>query len=397
MSSVFSQIPSDAAREMPGARLAAWHSAANILVVRLDNLGDVLMSTPAIQAIKQSSPQARITLLGSRSGTALAKHVPAIDDVIAYDAPWVKGQSHGDLSDRRLIAALRRGHYDAAVIFTVCTQSALPAALMCRLAGIPLRLGHSRENPYDLLTDWVPDHDQCEDGMRHEVARQLDLVRSVGFHTASERLVFRYAATDVLNMRRKFVAAGGDLNRPYVVIHPGATAASRRYPAERFGIAAENICRDSGCQAVFSGGHDELALVARAQAQMQQPSLSLAGQLTLGELAALIAGAQVTVCNNSGPAHIAAALSTPVVVLYALTNPQHTPWRVKSHVLSHDVPCRNCLKSRCPELHHDCLMKIAPDDVAEAALDLIDAPPAVWRDPLPAQALPATQMLTALG
>lgn len=378
----------------PNSRWTAWHAARNVLVVRLDNLGDVLMSTPAIQAIRQSSPQARITLLGSRSGSALARHVPAIDEVIAYDAPWVKGASHGDLTDRRLLTTLRRGHFDAAIIFSGCTQSALPAAMMCRLAGIPLRLAHCRENPYDLLTDWVPDRDECREGMRHEVARQLDLVRAVGFHTANERLVFRYAATDVLNMRRKFIAAGGDLDRPYVVVHPGATAASRRYPAERFGIAAEGIRRDTGCQVVYSGGHDEQAVVATAQAEMSGPSVSLAGQLTLGELAALIAGAEVTLCNNSGPAHIAAAVETPVVVLYALTHSQHTPWRAKAHVLNHDVPCRDCLRSHCPQGHHDCLLKVQPDEVVEAALDLIEAPPPVWAPPRP---LHATSALAAFG
>jgi ADP-heptose:LPS heptosyltransferase len=104
---------------------------------------------------------------------------------------------------------------------------------------------------------------------------------------------------------------------------------------------------------------------------MRQQPLSMAGELTLGELAALVAGAQVTVCNNSGPSHISAALGTPVVVLYALTNPQHTPWKVKARVLNHDVPCRNCLKSSCPQLHHDCLLKVEPEDVAVAALELL--------------------------
>lgn len=365
-------------------RHQAWRDARNILVVRLDNLGDVLMTTPAIQAIKQTSPDARITLLSSRSGAAIARHVPALDNVIVYDAPWVKGASHGNLSDRRMMSALGRENFDAAVIFTVCTQSALPAALLCRLVGIPLRLAYSRENPHDLLTDWVPDQEVCNDGMRHEVVRQLDLVRSVGFHASSERLVFRYAASDVLSMRRKFVGAGGDLMRPYIVVHPGATSASRRYPAERFGQAAERICRDTGCQAVFSGGHDEQALVARASSQMHEPAISLAGQLTLGELAALIASAQVTVCNNSGPAHMAAALGTPVVVLYALTHPQHTPWRAKARVLNNDVPCRNCLKNVCPERHHDCLLKVDADDVADAAMDLIETPLATRRTPVPA-------------
>src|SRR5947209_1448849 len=278
-----------------------WLDAGNVLVVRLDNLGDVVMTTPAIAAIRHGSPHARITLLASRSGAAAVKHIPVIDDVIVYDAPWVKGvgDPRDAEADRRLVEELAQRRFDAAVIFTVCTQSALPAALLCRLAGIPLRLAHCRENPYDLLTDWVPDTEVFATGMRHEVTRQLDLVRSVGFHAGDERMQFRYPAADVLAMRRKFVEAGGDLLRPYVVVHPGATAASRRYPAERFGIAAQAIVEATGCQVVFAGGPDEVPLIAEAQSRMGEPGVSLAGGRTLGELAALIAGAQVIVCNNS--------------------------------------------------------------------------------------------------
>lgn len=359
-----------------------WLEARNILVVRVDNLGDLVMTTPAIAAIRHSNPDARITLLGSRSSAAALKHVPALDDAIAYDAPWTKGSGARDVpADRALIDELARRRFDAAVIFTVCTQSALPAAMVCRLAGIPLRLAHSRENPYDLLTHWVPDQEVCASGMRHEVTRQLDLVRSVGFQACDERMQFRYCADDVLSMRAKFARAGGELLRPYVVVHPGATAASRRYPAERFGVAAQAIVDETGCQVAFIGGADEAALVSQAQAHMDAPGVSLAGQLSLGELAALIAGAQVVVCNNSGPVHIAAAVGTPVAVLYALTNPQHTPWKVSARVLNHDVPCRNCLKSVCPEQHHDCLQRVDPAEVAQAALDLIRPLPGVPLSP----------------
>jgi lipopolysaccharide heptosyltransferase II len=360
-----------------------WLEARNLLVVRLDHLGDVVMTTPAIAAIRHSSPDARITLLTSTSGAAALKHIPVLDDAIVYDAPWMQPPGlepiagHTAAADRRVVNELLRRQFDAAIIFTVCTQSALPAAMMCRLAGIPLRLAHCRENPHELLTHWVADSEVCAAGMRHEVARQLDLVKSVGFHACDERMQFRYPASDVLGMRRKFVQAGGDVLRPYVVVHPGATAAARRYPAERFGVAARAIVEASGCQIVFVGSDDEAPLIAQAQQQMSDSGVSLAGQLSLGELAALIAGAQVMVCNNSGPVHIAAAVGTPVAVLYALTNPQHTPWRVSSRVLNHDVPCRNCLKSVCPEQHHDCLERVEPDEVAHAALDLIRPPPGV--------------------
>ncbi|HEV7915750.1 MAG TPA: glycosyltransferase family 9 protein [Albitalea sp.] len=371
---------------LPGTDAVAarpWLAARNVLVVRLDNLGDLVMTTPAIAAIRRSNPGAKITLLASRSGAAALRHIPVLDDAIVYDAPWTKGAGaeRDAQADRRLIDELAQRRFDAAVVFTVCTQSALPAALLLRLAGIPLRLAHCRENPYDLLTHWVPDNEVCATGMRHEVARQLDLVRSVGFHAGDERMQFRYPAADVLSMRRKFVEAGGNLLRPYVVVHPGATAASRRYPAERFGVAAQGIVDATGCQVVFTGAADEAPLIATAQTRMDDAGVSLAGQLTLGELAALVAGAQVIVCNNSGPVHIAAAVGTPVAVLYALTNPQHTPWKVPAHVLNHDVPCRNCLKSICPQQHHDCLERVAPETVAHAALDLIRPLPGVPLSP----------------
>ena len=97
----------------------------------------------------------------------------------------------------------------------------------------------------------------------------------------------------------------------------------------------------------------------------------VSGRLTLGELGALIAGAQLLISNNSGPVHVAAALATPVVDLYALTNPQHTPWQVPHRVLYHDVPCRYCMKSVCPQQHNDCLRRVAPSAVVEAALQLL--------------------------
>jgi lipopolysaccharide heptosyltransferase II len=380
--------------------LRRWHAVRNVLAVRLDNLGDLLMTTPALAAIRHGLPAARITLLASPAGAVAAAHVPVIDDVIAFDAAWVKQPRPGHGVDdvhalgqleSRLVDQLAERRFDAAIVFTVCTQSALPAALLCRLAGIPLRLAHSRENPYALLTDWVPECDVVGDGMRHEVARQLGLVAAVGLHPQDDRLQFRFGVEHVTRLRVRMAAVGLDPSRPYFVVHPGASAASRRYPAAQFGAAAELIAKDSGCRAVFTGDAGEHALIELARGRMTEPSVSLAGQLELGELAALIAGAQVLVANNTGPVHIAAAVDTPVVDLYALTNPQHTPWRVRSRVLNRDVPCRNCLKSVCPMGHHDCLRLVEPAEVAQATLELMGPGPGLplqARPRLPADAPP---------
>ena len=349
-----------------------WAAARRVLVVRLDNLGDLLMTTPALNAIRQSLPRAALTLLGSPSAVAALQHLPMLDAGIAYDAPWTGLQAATPEADHRMLTRLACGQFDAAIIFTVCTQSALPAALLCRMAGVPLRLAHSRENPYGLLSDWVPDPDRVQAGMRHEVQRQIDLVGSVGLRTADPRLVFHFSAAHMRDARRVLVAAGCAASQPYVVLHVGATAASRRYPAERFAAAADAIAQASGHCIVFTGSAGEADLIERVRSAMRAPSVTLAGRLTLGQLGAVLASARVLVSNNTGPVHMATALGTPVVVLYAQTNPQHTPWRAVARVLYHDVACRHCLRSMCPQGHQDCLAKVEPAAVAAAALELME-------------------------
>lgn len=357
-----------------------WRSARNVLCVRLDALGDVLMSTPAMRALKESLPGRRVTLLTSGSGAAVARMVPEVDDVVVYEAPWMK--SSGLLAalperaaeDHEMIQAVRARKFDAAVIFTVYSQNPLPAALFCHLAGIPLRLAHCRENPYALLTDWVKE-EEPELFVRHEVRRQLDLVASAGCRTHDERLSIIVSDDARESVRSSLGALGLDLSAPWLVAHPGATAPSRRYPPELFAEAVRLLTLEYGAQVVFSGGPNERELVDGIRRAMVEPSFTLAGELDLAELVALVAEAPLLVSNNTGPAHIAAATGTPVVDIYALTNPQHTPWRVPSRVLSHDVPCKYCYKSVCPLGHNDCLRLVTPASVARAAGELLSARP----------------------
>jgi ADP-heptose:LPS heptosyltransferase len=114
-------------------------------------------------------------------------------------------------------------------------------------------------------------------------------------------------------------------------------------------------------------------------------TFSLAGEVSLGGLSALLKIAPLLISNNTGPVHVAAAVGTSVVDIYALTNPQHTPWGVPNRVLSHDVPCRNCFKSICPEGHNNCLRLIKPQAIAAAAIELLNEKPEL----LPADLLAA--------
>lgn len=358
---------------IPGATPTApdWASARRVLAVRLDALGDLLMTTPALRALKESGPGRQITLLTSSAGAAASSLLPAVDAVLVYDPPWMKATARRPSSapDWAFARRLRAGRFDAAVIFTVYSQSALPAALLCYLADIPLRLAHCRENPYQLLTHWVREPEP-EGGIRHEVRRQLDLVAQIGARTSDERLALAVPSAAERRVARLLAELGVERRRPWVVVHPGASAPARRYPAEGFAAAADALIRAHGYQVVLTGSAAERPLVERIRAELGGPAHALAGRLDLAELAALIKLAPVLVTNNTGPAHVAAAVGTPVVVLYALTNPQHTPWQVPSRVLFHDVPCRFCYRSICPAGHHRCLRLVPPAAVVAATLEL---------------------------
>lgn len=350
---------------------ARWSEARRILCIRLDNLGDVLMSTPAIRALRQSFRQACLTLLASRSVTCLARYLPDVDGIIAYDAPWVKHSGNRSTADLELIGRLRRQRFDAAVIFTVFSQSALPAALVCRLAGIPLVLAHVRENPYQLVTDWVRDPDSSPHP-RHEVQRQLDLVATVGASCDDKRLVLEPQEADWHTLANLLAHHDVNVENGWIVVHCGASAPSRRYDPALFARVI-SLLHKTGLQVVLTGSHSEQELVAAVLAQCMPRShvVDLAGQLHLGQLASLIQHARLLVSNNTGPVHIAAAVQTPVVDLYALTNPQHGPWQVPHRMLFHDVPCRNCYRSICPQGTNACLNMVEPAEVVAAARDLL--------------------------
>ena len=312
----------------------------------------------------------------SSSGAEAGRLTPDVDEVLIYDAPWMKAtRSHGPpQADLEMVECLRHGAFDAAVIFTVYSQSALPAAMLCYLADIPRRLAHCRENPYQLLTQWVCETEP-ETSLRHEVRRQLDLVATIGARTDDERLSI--AIPNTVNSYVDDLLAGViDHHQPWVVVHPGATAASRRYPPEGFATVARRLVQDLGYDVVFTGTEPERGLIDQIQAEMGVRSLSLVGKLDLPALAAVLTRGSLLISNNTGTVHVAAAVGTPVVDLYALTNPQHTPWQVPHRVLFHDVPCKYCYKSVCPEGHHHCLRLVEPDRVLQAAAELLERVPA---------------------
>ena len=347
----------------------SWNQAKNLLCIRLDTIGDVLMTTPAFRALK--TPDRRLTLLTSAAGAMIAPLIPELDQTIVYDSPWLKATALRETPqpEYEMINSLQKQQFDGAIIFTVYSQNPLPSAFLCYMAEIPLRLAHCHENPYQLLTDWIKDPEP-DQGIRHEVQRQLDLVTQIGATTENQRLSIRVEQQD--RDRISHLLAKFDLPRRWVVMHTGATAPSRRYSISQFAEVADRLILQHDYSIIFTGTALELEIVAQIQATMQATSHSLVCQLTLGEFAALIELAPVLISNNTAPVHLAAAIGTPVVDLYALTNPQHTPWQVPHRLLFHDVPCKYCYKSICPEKHHNCLEQVTPETVVKATCELFE-------------------------
>ena len=314
----------------------AWGNYKNILCVRLDNMGDVLMSQPAMRALKQSASGRQITLLTSSTGAAIAPFIREVDVVIPFDVPWVKtNEINGEQQLLALADELRSKRFDAAVIFTSYSQNPLPAAMLCYQAGIKTILGYCRENPYRLITNWIPDREPL-DYIIHEVQRQLGLVEMVGASTGDTKLSLQVSEECLQAIRAKLTALGFGTDRRWLVLHTGVSEEKRRYPADKFITACRSLL-EQGYKIVLTGSGSERIYVDGIARRLNDGVVNLAGTLSIAELITLIAAAPVLISNNTGPVHIAAAVGTPVVVLYAKTNPQHTPWKVLNRVLYFEV------------------------------------------------------------
>ncbi|MBA3945689.1 MAG: glycosyltransferase family 9 protein [Herpetosiphonaceae bacterium] len=360
---------------MPISVPEPWQAVQRVLLVRLDNLGDVLVTTPAIHAVKQSLPHAALTLLASPIGAQAGRLNPDVDDVIVYQAPWMdpwQRLPQDPAREQQIIAVLRERNFDAAIIFTSFRQSSLPSAYLCYLAGIPLRLAASIDGPGSLLTTRHKHPEQ----MMHEVERGLDLVGAIGLYTLERDLVLRIPDGARSGVDDVLSSHGIAHAHPLVVIHPGCTMPARTYPAAMFAEVAGLLVERLGATVVVTGAADEIELVEEVRWGMQSEhaaqAIPLAGVLPFPAFCALIERADLTITNNTGPMHVAAALKTPVVALFALTNPpeQWGPWHVPHRLLNHDVPCRICYSRICP-YGHECLRLVHPEIVVAAAAELL--------------------------
>jgi ADP-heptose:LPS heptosyltransferase len=321
-----------------------------VLVVRLDSIGDVLLAGPAIAA---TAAGGSVDVLCSSVGRPAAELLPGVGRTIVFDAPWILQPGPPVTADglQRLINELGAWSYDAAAILTSSHQSALPTAMILRLAGIPRLAAVSIDYPGSLL-----DHRLRGDPDLHEVERALAVVEMIGVEVgdpATHRLRVDVDAAPPVPGR--------------VVLHPGAAAVARTLPPARWRVAAAELSR-RGYQVIVTGTPVEASLCATVAEPTGTPPIVLPPS-ELHRLAEVIGTAAVVVAGNTGPAHLAAAMGRPVVVVFAPTVPpkRWRPWGVPHVLLGDlDVACAGCRSIRCPLAEQVCLTGVTAEAVAHA-------------------------------
>ncbi|MCK0115711.1 glycosyltransferase family 9 protein [Isoptericola sp. S6320L] len=337
--------------------------SADVLAVRLDNLGDVLLTGPAVRALAHGAADrgGAVDLLTSPASRAAGELLPGVRSVLAFDAPW-SGFDPPDADAQALqtlVTTLAERRYAEAVVFTSFHQSPLPMALLARWAGIPRVSATSVDYPGSLLD--VRHH--RPDGL-HEVEAASDLARAAGFPPPPDD-----------DGRLRVDVPSAEARRPdaYVVVHPGASVPARApAPDHAREIVAELVRRGRRVVVTGSPAEAELAVhVAAGRAQV------LAGSTDLGALATVLAGAGCVVAGNTGPAHLAAAVGTPVVSLFSPVVPPErwAPWGVPSLLLGDQhAACGGTRARECPVPGHPCLSSVAPARVADAVERLAPVP-----------------------
>jgi lipopolysaccharide heptosyltransferase II len=346
-----------------------------ILVVRVDMLGDLVLTTPAIRALRLAYPDATIDVLAMPGTANVLDGDPDIHriltcDVNAWMAPgsWLRGETWREL--RAFLRETRRPRYDLAI--SVCGDI---GGVVTRLTGARRRVGYAGEAYPHFMTDPVPGKRYLTP--QHEVRYVLDLARAAGGKvdaveerpTLSVKPDARAAIHHILQEQRERLGARG----PIVAIHPGArNGTAKRWPMRHYAELGDRLSRELDAVVVVTGAPNELALSHEIMRRMTAPAFDLTGKTSHQELVALMAESDLVITGDSGPMHIACAVQTPTIALHGPTEPaQSGPTGDLAVILRHQLWCSPCYDSsataECRFGNPVCMKLISPDDVFAAA------------------------------
>ncbi|MCX5680314.1 MAG: lipopolysaccharide heptosyltransferase II [Candidatus Omnitrophica bacterium] len=336
----------------------------NILVVRLDRMGDVVLSTPALKALRDAYPDSRITFMVRPYVKDIAQGNPSVNEVIIYD----KGR--GFLENLEFIRRLRNKKFDLAVVL----HPTFRTNWIVFLSGIPKRLGFDRKRKMGiLLTDKIPDMKHL--GLKHEIDYTLDILRYIGVNVKDRKMHVPVNQDSQARSREALERGGISENDTVVVINPGASCPSKRWPAKKFAEAADMLVKSRGVKIVIISGKEDKGFGEKVAFSMKESCLDLSGKTTVGDIAGILKRAKLFISNDSGPVHVACAIGTPVVAIFGRCDRGLSPrrWGPSNNgdvVIHKDVGCLECLAHNCA-LGFRCLQAITVNEVVKAAEELL--------------------------
>ncbi len=331
-----------------------------ILVRGTNWIGDAVLTTPALTAIRKGFPKAKIALLVKPAIAELLHHHPAVDEIVLYRDPGPYAGLGGKLTLARL---LRRGRYDLAILL----QNAFEAAAITALAGIPNRYGYATDGRSLLLTHRIPLTPKIR--RKHQAHYYLELLRPFGIPVEPEPPMLRTTPSEDAEAIEHLRAFGVDPKKVLIGLNPGSVyGTAKRWLPERFAELADRVAAEHGGVVLIFGGRGEEELGAAIAGMMTAPTLVLSGRTTVRRLMALIKQCRLFITNDTGPMHIATAFGVPTVAIFGPTDPATTsPFGSRSELVRHPVDCSPCLLRECP-IDHRCMQGISVEMVRAAAM-----------------------------
>jgi len=344
-----------------------------IAIVRArTGMGDLLCGAPALRALRRRLPAAHVALLTYPEMAPVVERLrPLVDELVAFPGwPGIPERPPDRAAIPGFLEAMRARRFDLAIQ----AYGANPAANeVTRMLGARRTAGFlvPGTGPEDLETHLPYPHHL------HEIDRHLALMTLLGAPPAGRDLIFPVADADEDEAAVLRARAGLD-HAPYVLIHPGATSPSRRWPAERYAAVGDALSA-RGLQVAVTGVASEASLVGRVVRRMRAPAAPLAGRTSLGGFAALLSGAAILVTADTGAAHVAAALGVPSVTVFLSGDPRRWRHPGPHHAVARvQVECNPCPHLTCP-IDHRCAERLAPEQVVAEADRVLAVAPAAPR------------------